>query len=130
MSDKKDKEKKGKIINFVNRSKQNKKIQTKRDEFERLDGLAKELVDVYYNSAKTSFFSIGYCFYLFIFRVLQSMIAQTSFPLYRYWYRIASKEVLENYDEWMKEYKDWDGTSINDKVAGKNKPQDESDTIH
>ncbi len=40
--------KKGKIINFVNRSKQNKKIQTDRDEFERLDALAKELVDVYY----------------------------------------------------------------------------------
>ena len=39
--------KKGKIINFVNRSKQNKKIQTNRDEFERLDALAKELVDVY-----------------------------------------------------------------------------------
>ena len=37
MSDKKDKDKKkGKIINFVNRSKQNKKIQTDRDEFERL----------------------------------------------------------------------------------------------
>ena len=103
----------------MNRSKQNKKIQTDRDEFERLDALAKELVDVYYKSAKTSFFSIGYCFYLFIFRVLQSMIAQTSFPLYRYWYRTASKEVLENYDEWMKEYKDWDGTSINDKVEGK-----------
>ena len=131
MSDKKDKDKKkGKIINFMNRSKQNKKIQTDRDEFERLDALAKELVDVYYKSAKTSFFSIGYCFYLFIFRVLQSMIAQTSFPLYRYWYRAASKEVLENYDEWMKEYKDWDGTSINDKVEGKNKPHDESDTIH
>ncbi len=49
MSDKKDKDKKkGKIINFVNRSKQNKKIQTDRDEFERLDALAKELVDVYY----------------------------------------------------------------------------------
>ena len=54
MSDKKDKDKKkGKIINFVNRSKQNKKIQTDRDEFERLDALAKELVDVYYKSAKT-----------------------------------------------------------------------------
>ena len=102
MSDKKDKDKKkGKIINFVNRSKQNKKIQTDRDEFERLDALAKELVDVYYKSAKTSFFSIGYCFYLFIFRVLQSMIAQTSFPLYRYWYRTASKEVLENYLDYV-----------------------------
>ena len=63
MSDKKDKDKKkGKIINFVNRSKQNKKIQTDRDEFERLDVLAKELGDVYYKSEKTSCSSIGYCF--------------------------------------------------------------------
>ena len=81
--------------------------------------LAKELVDVYFKSSKQSFLSIGYCFYVFIFRALQKLIANTSFPLYRYWYRTASKEVLENYDEWMKEYKDWDGTSINDKVEGK-----------
>ena len=131
MSDKNDKDKKkGKIINFVNRSKQNKKIQTDRDEFERLDALAKELVDVYYKSAKTSFFSIGYCFYIFIFRVLQKLIANTSFPLYRYWYRTASKEILENYNLWIEEYKNWDGTSIDDKIEGANKPKDESDTIH
>ena len=58
------------------------------------------------------------------------MIAQISFPLYRYYYRYASKQILENYDEWIKEYKDWDGASVNDKVEGANKPQDENETIH
>ena len=58
------------------------------------------------------------------------MIAQISFPLYRHYYRYASKQILENYEEWIKEYKDWDGSSINDKIEGANKPQDESDTIH
>ena len=28
------------------------------------------------------------------------------------------------------EYKNWDGTSIDDKIEGANKPKDESDTIH
>ena len=88
MSDKDDKEKKSaKIINFVNKSKENKKILTEREEFDRMDALAKELVDVYYKASKKSFLSVGYCFYLFIYRVLQMMIAQISFPLYRHYYR-------------------------------------------
>ena len=129
MSDKKDK-KSGKIINFINKLKKNKKIITNKDEYNRLDNLAKELVDVYFKSSKESFFSIGYCFYILIFRVLQKLIANTSFPLYRYWYRTASKEILENYNLWIEEYKNWDGTSIDDKIEGANKPQNESDTIH
>ena len=129
MSDKKDK-KTGKIINFIKKLKKDKKIVTNKDEYNRLDNLAKELVDVYFKSSKESFFSIGYCFYVFIFRVLQKLIANTSFPLYRYWYRTASKEILENYNLWIEEYKNWDGTSIDDKIKGANKPKDESDTIH
>ena len=129
MSDKKDK-KTGKIINFIKKLKKDKKIVTNKDEYNRLDNLAKELVDVYFKSSKESFFSIGYCFYVFIFRALQKLIANTSFPLYRYWYRTASKEILENYNLWMDEYKNWDGTSIDDKIEGANKPQDESDTVH
>ena len=129
MSDKKDK-KTGKIINFIKKLKKDKKIVTNKDEYNRLDNLAKELVDVYFKSSKESFFSIGYCFYVFIFRVLQKLIANTSFPLYRYWYRTASKEILENYNLWIEQYKNWDGTSIDDKIEGANKPQNESDTIH
>ena len=52
MSDKKDKDKKNNILNFVNKSKENKKIQTEDDEFKRMDALAKELVDVYYKASK------------------------------------------------------------------------------
>ena len=55
MSDKKDKDKKNNILNFVNKSKENKKIQTEDDEFKRMDALAKELVDVYYKASKKAF---------------------------------------------------------------------------
>ena len=51
MSDKKDK-KSGKIINFINKLKKNKKIITNKDEYNRLDNLAKELVDVYFKSSR------------------------------------------------------------------------------
>ena len=58
MSDKKNK-KTGKIINFIKKLKKDKKIVTNKDEYNRLDNLAKELVDVYFKSSKESFFSIG-----------------------------------------------------------------------
>jgi len=49
------KQKTAKIINFVNKSKEQKKIVTEREEIKRMDALAKELVDVYYDAAKKVF---------------------------------------------------------------------------
>ena len=95
-----------------------------------MDNLAKELVDVYFKSSKESFLVLVIVSIYLFSEVLQKLIANTSFPLYRYWYRTASKEILENYNLWIEEYKNWDGTSIDDKIEGANKPQDESDTIH
>ena len=43
------KKKSAKIINFINKSKENNKIQTEDSEIKRMDNLAKELVDVYYD---------------------------------------------------------------------------------
>ena len=124
------KKKSAKIINFINNSKRNNKIQTEDSEIKRMDKLAKELVDVYYDSATKSFLDVGYCFYFFIYRVLQRMIASTSFPVYQNYFKGAAKEILKNYDKWIEKYKDWDGSSINEKVEGSNKPRNESDTIH
>tara|TARA_B100001063_G_scaffold160270_1_gene149641 strand:- start:390 stop:776 length:387 start_codon:yes stop_codon:yes gene_type:complete len=124
------KKKSAKIINFINKSKENNKIQTEDSEIKRMDNLAKELVDVYYDAATKSFLDIGYCFYFFTYRVLQRMIASTSFPVYQNYFKGAAKEILKNYDKWIEKYKDWDGASINDKVKGSNKPRNESDTIH
>jgi len=129
MSDNK-KKKSAKIINFINNSKKNNKIQTEDSEIKRMDNLAKELVNVYYDAATKSFLDIGYCFYFFIFRVLQRMIATTSFPIYQSYFKSAAKEILENYNKWIEKYQDWDGASLNNNVEGSKKPRNESDTIH
>jgi len=128
---KKNKEKKSaKIINFINATKKQKKIVTEKDEIIRMDSLAKELVDVYFDAAKKSFLDLAYCFYFLIFRVLQRMISRVSFPMYQHYYKYASKEILSTYNEWIEKYKDWDGASLNDKIEGANKPRNESDTVH
>ena len=49
-------------------------IQTNADEAKKMDNLAKELVENYLRASRKSFLDMGYCFYVFLFRVLQRMI--------------------------------------------------------
>lgn len=121
---------KAKIINFVNRSKKNNKIQTEQMEVRKMDGLAKELVDSYYRASGKSILDMGYCSYLILFRVLQRMIFHLSYPVYRHYLTSTSKEILENHKQWMHEFKEWDEAPVEGKLRGEKKEDHENDTFH
>jgi hypothetical protein len=121
---------KAKIINFVNRSKKNNKIQTEQMEVRKMDGLAKELVDSYYRASGKSILDIGYCSYLILFRVLQRMILHLSYPVYRHYLTSTSKEILGNHKQWMHEFKEWDDAPAEGKLRGEKKEDHENDTFH
>ena len=128
---KKDKEqKKAEIINFVNKSKQTNKIQTEKMEINKMDDLAKELVENYRVASNKSFLNIGYCFYFLLFRVMQMMIFQISFPMYRYYHRSASKQIIRDHKAWLHEYKEWDEAPTEKKLIGEKRKDDESETLH
>ena len=121
---------KSKVINFVNISKNSNKIQTEQMEVKKMDALAKELVENYLKASRRSFLDMGYCFYIFLFRLLQRMIFQFSYPVYRHYLRTTSKEILNNHKEWMHEFKEWDEASTEGKLIGEKKKDHENDTIH
>ena len=119
-----------KIINFINTSKNKKKIQTEKMEINKMDELAKELVENYRVASSKSFLNIGYCFYFLLFRVMQMMIFQVSFPIYRYYYRSASKQIIRNHKSWLHEFKEWDEAPTEKKLIGEKRKDDESETLH
>ena len=121
---------KSKVINFVNRSKNSNKIQTEQMEVKKMDALAKELVENYLKASRRSFLDMGYCFYIFLFRILQRMIFQFSYPVYRHYLKTTSKEILNNHKEWMHEFKEWDEAPTEGKLIGEKKKDHENDTIH
>ena len=121
---------KSKVINFVNRSKNSNKIQTEQMEVKKMDALAKELVENYLKASRRSFLDMGYCFYIFLFRILQRMISQFSYPVYRHYLKTTSKEILNNHKEWMHEFKEWDQAPTEGKLIGEKKKDHENDTIH
>ena len=73
-----------------------------------LYNIVKELVENYLRASRKSFLDMGYCFYLFLFRVLQRMIFQFSYPVYRHYLKSTSKEILNNHKEWLHEFEEWD----------------------
>ena len=123
-------EKKAEVINFINKSKDNNKIQTEKMEKNKMDDLAKELVETYLKGSRKSFLDMGYCFYIFLYRLLQRMIFQFSYPLYRHYLKATTKEILNNHKEWLHEFKEWDEAPKEGKLIGEKKPDNENDTLH
>ena len=118
------------VINFINKSKRNNKIQTSADEARKMDNLAKELVENYLRASRKSFLDMGYCFYLFLFRVLQRMIFQFSYPVYRHYLKSTSKEILNNHKEWLHEFEEWDQAPTEGNLIGEKKKDSDNDTLH
>ena len=121
---------KAEVINFINKSKRNNKIQTSADEARKMDNLAKELVENYLRASRKSFLDMGYCFYLFLFRVLQRMIFQFSYPVYRHYLKSTSKEILNNHKEWLHEFEEWDQAPTEGNLIGEKKKDSDNDTLH
>ena len=119
-----------KVINFINTAKNNKKIQTEKMEINKMDELAQELVENYRVASNKSFLNIGYCFYFLLFRVMQMMIFQISFPIYRYYHRTASKQIIRNHKAWLHEFKEWNEAPTEKKLIGEKRKDDENETLH
>ena len=119
-----------KVINFVNTAKNKKKIQTEKMEINKMDELARELVENYRIASNKSFLNIGYCFYFLLFRVMQMMIFQISFPMYRYYHRSASKQIIRDHKAWLHEFKEWEEAPTEKKLIGEKRNNDENETLH
>ena len=116
------------IINFINKSKN--KVQTEKMEMKKMDNLAKELVENYLMASRKSFLDMGYCFYLFLFRVLQRMVFQFSYPVYRHYLNSTTKQIVNNHKEWLHDFKEWKDAPEEGKLFGEKKDDKDNDTLH
>ena len=121
---------KAEIINFVNKSQKTNKIQTEQIESKKMDNLAKELVDNYFNASTKSFLDMGYCSYIILFRVLQRMLFYLSYPVYRHYLNHTTKQMVNYHKQWLHEFKEWNEASSERKLPGEKKDDYENDTIH
>ena len=122
--------KKAEVINFVNKSQQINKIQTERMESKKMDNLAREVVDNYFNASTKSFLDMGYCSYIILYRVLQRMLYHLSYPVYRHYLNYTTKQMVNNHKQWLHDFKEWNEASSERKLPGEKKEDSENETIH
>ena len=96
----------------------------------KMDNLAKELVENYLMASRKSFLDMGYCFYLFLFRVLQRMVFQFSYPVYRHYLNSTTKQIVNNHKEWLHDFKEWKDAPEEGKLFGEIKDDKDNDTLH
>jgi len=118
------------IIDFVNKSKENNKIQTEQMEMKKMDNLAKDLVDSYFKASRKSFLDMGYCAYLILFRLLQRMIMRLSYPIYRHYLNSTTKQIVNYHKQLLNEYKEWEEAPAEGKLRGEKKDDYDNDTLH
>ena len=93
MSDEKDKKKplreknskKMNIVPFKTKSLKEQKIETDKEIWQRVDTFSKELVAAFKQKATKEALNKDECFYIFYFRVMQSLMLELSYPSFKYY---------------------------------------------
>ena len=115
MSNEKDK-KKGKresnpkelnVIPFKTKSLKDQKIETENEIWAKVDSFAKELVSAFKEKATREAISSDYCWYIFYYRVMQSLMLEMSYPAFKYYTNWTKNQLLQQNKDFMNSLDEW-----------------------
>ena len=121
--------KKSNILPFIKTLNRKKNIETEETEQKRIDKVAIYLTDNFNSIARKSFLDMGRCYYIFLFRTLQSMIWNLSYPVYRHYFESVRKQIVRNHKNLLNRFSEWE-SSPEERLIGEKKPDNENDTLH
>jgi len=115
MSDEKDKKKplreknskKMNIVPFKTKSLKEQKIETDKEIWQRVDTFSKELVAAFKQKATKEALNKDECFYIFYFRVMQSLMLELSYPAFKFYTNWTKNQLLENHKNFMNSLDEW-----------------------
>ena len=115
MSNEKDKKKplKGKsskkmnIVPFKTKSLKEQKIETDKEIWERVDTFSKELVHAFKQKATKEAISKDECFYIFYYRVMQTLMLEMSYPAFKFYTNWTKNQLLQHHKNFMNSLDEW-----------------------
>ena len=106
------KEKKLKEINvvpFKTKSLKEQKVETEIEIWNKVDSFSKELVDAFKEKATREALSSDECWYIFYYRLMQSMMFEMSYPAFKYYTNWTSRQLLKHHKDFMNSLDEWTG---------------------
>ena len=139
MSNEKDK-KKGKkresnpkklnVIPFKTKSLKDQKIETENEIWAKVDSFAKELVSAFKEKATKESLGKDECFYIFYYRVMQSLMLEMSYPAFKYYTNWTRKQLLEQQKKFMNSLDEWTSNPDEEEDLFGRKKTNKKKTLH
>ena len=117
MSNKNDKKKgfKGKklkelnVVPFKIKSLKEQKVETETEIWNKVDSFSKELVNAFKEKATREALSSDDCWYIFYYRLMQTMMFEMSYPAFKYYTNWTSRQLLKHHKDFMNSLDEWTG---------------------
>ena len=97
------------VVPFKIKSLKEQKVKTEIEIWNKVDSFSKELVDAFKEKATREALSSDECWYIFYYRLMQSMMFEMSFPAFKYYTNWTSRQLLKHHKDFMNSLDEWTG---------------------
>ena len=118
------------IIPFKIKSLKEQKIETEKEIWERVDTFSKELVDAFKQKATKEALGKDECFYIFYFRVMQSLMLEMSYPAFKYYTNWTKNQLLQQHKNFMNSLDEWTSDQAENEDLFGRKKKNKDKTLH
>ena len=122
--------KKMNIIPFKTKSLKEQKIETRKEIWERIDAFSNELVDAFKEKATKENLDKNECFYIFYFRVMQSLMLEMSYPAFKYYTNWTKNQLLQQHKDFMNSLEEWTSHQADEEDLFGRKKTNKDKTLH
>ena len=95
------------VIPFKIKSLKDQKIETENEIWAKIDSFSKELVKTFKERVTRESISSDYCWYIFYYRVMQSLMLEMSYPAFKYYTNWTKNQLLQQNKDFMNSLEEW-----------------------
>ena len=95
------------VVPFKIKSLKEQKVETETEIWNKVDSFSKELVNAFKEKATREALSSDECWYIFYYRLMQSMMFEMSYPTFKYYTNWTSRQLLKHHKDFMNSLDEW-----------------------
>ena len=97
------------VVPFKIKSLKEQKVKTEIEIWNKVDSFSKELVNAFKEKATREALSSDDCWYIFYYRLMQTMMFEMSYPAFKYYTNWTSRQLLKHHKDFMNSLDEWTG---------------------
>ena len=119
------------VVPFKIKSLKEQKVETETEIWNKVDSFSKELVNAFKEKTTREALSSDECWYIFYYRLMQSMMFEMSYPTFKYYTNWTSRQLLKHHKDFMNSLDEWTNDPDEEQdLFGRRKKTAKNKTLH